>query len=60
MLALRLILKDKDGNQHCLPFSGSNPGGLDVFEKEGTSEKGCIIGVSRMFYLKPVWFFVFC
>ena len=54
MLALRLILKDKDGNQHCLPFSGSNPGGLDVFEKEGTSEKGCIIGVSRMFYLKPV------
>ena len=39
-LALRLFLKDKGGEQHCLvPFVGSNLGGWDVFEKEVTSEK---------------------
>ena len=26
MLALRLMLKDKGGKQHCLPFVGSNLG----------------------------------
>ena len=26
MLALRLIIKDKGGKQHCLPFVGSNLG----------------------------------
>ena len=41
MLALRLFLIDKGGGkQHCLiPFVGSNQGGWDIFEKEGTSEK---------------------
>ena len=38
MLALRLILKDRGGKQHCLPFVGSN---LWV-KKEGTSEKDAL------------------
>ena len=43
MLALRLILKDKGGKQYCLtPFVGSNLGGWDIFEKEGTSEKDAL------------------
>ena len=42
-LALRLILKDKGGKQHCLPFVGSNLGRAeDIFEKEGTSEKDAL------------------
>ena len=39
MFALRLILKDKGGKQHCLPFAGSNLGVEIFFEKERTSEK---------------------
>ena len=43
MLALSLFLKDKGGGkQHCLiPFVGLCliPGGLNIFEKDGTSEK---------------------
>ena len=42
MLALMLILKDKGGKQHCLPFVGSNLGGCDIFEKEETSEKDAL------------------
>ena len=30
---LRLILKDKDGKQHCLPFVGSNLG-VEIFLKK--------------------------
>ena len=34
MLALRLILKDKGGKQHCLiPFVGSNLG-VEIFSKK--------------------------
>ena len=38
MLTLRLILKDKGGKQHCLPFVG----GWDIFEKEGILEKDAL------------------
>ena len=38
MLALRLILKDKDGKQHCLPFVGSNLG-FGIFFKKGENQK---------------------
>ena len=38
MLALRLILKDKGGKQHCLPFAGSNLG-FDIFLKKGENQK---------------------
>ena len=38
MLSLGLLLKDKGGKQHCLPFAG----GWDIFEKEGTSEKDAL------------------
>ena len=40
-ISLRLILKDKGGEQHCLPFSCFLPRGWDIFEKEGTSS-GCV------------------
>ena len=61
MLALRLIVKDKGGKQHCLPFVGFNLG-VEIFLEEGTSPKDtwnrglrhlCIlcIGVSRKFYI---------
>ena len=33
MLTLRLILKDKGGKQHCLPFVGSNLG-VEIFLKK--------------------------
>ena len=33
MLALRLILKDKGGKQHCLPFVSSNLG-VKIFLKK--------------------------
>ena len=39
MLALRLILKDKGGKQHCLTFVGSNLGVEIFLEKKETSEK---------------------
>ena len=60
MLALRLILKDKGGKQHCLPFVDSNLG-VRIFLKRENIRKGyrglghlCIlcIGVSRKFYAK--------
>ena len=41
MLALRLILKDKGGKQHCLPFVGSNLG-VDIFLKVEISEKDAL------------------
>ena len=38
ILALRLFLKDNSGGkQHCLI-----PGGWDIFEKDGTSEKDAL------------------
>ena len=40
MLALRLILKDKGGKEHCLPFVGSNLGLIS--KKEGKSEKSAL------------------
>ena len=67
MLALRLIVKDKGGKQHCLPFVGFNLG-VEIFLEEGTSPKDtwnrglrhlCIlcIGVSRKFYAKACLLF---
>ena len=41
MLALRLILKDMGGKQHCLPFVGFNLG-LIYFSKKGNIRKGCV------------------
>ena len=38
MLALRLILKDKGGKQHCLPFVGSNLG-VEIFLKNSEHQK---------------------
>ena len=63
MLALRLILKDKGGKQHCLPFVGSNLWlGILFLKREHQKRmrwnRGlrhlCIlcIGVSRKFYAK--------
>ena len=69
MLALRLILKDKGGKQHCLPFVASNLG-VEIFLKKREHQKRmrqnrglkhlCIlcIGVSRKFYAKPVCFLI--
>ena len=42
MLALRVILKDKGGKQHCLPFASFNLGVEIFFEKEEISEKECV------------------
>ena len=42
MLVLRIILKDKGGKQHCLPFAGSNLGDRYISEKEETSEKDAL------------------
>ena len=41
-VSLRLILEDKGGKQHCLPISWFWTWGWDIFEKEGTSKKGCV------------------
>ena len=38
MLALRLILKDKGGKQHCLPFVGSNLV-IEIFLKKREHQK---------------------
>ena len=38
MLALRLILKDKGGKQHCLPFVGSNLE-VEIFLKKRELQK---------------------
>ena len=69
MLALELILKDKGGKQHCLPFVGSNLGG-EIFLKKREHQKRmrwnrglrhlCILcfGVSRKFCAKPVCFLI--
>ena len=38
MLTLRLILKDKGGKQHCLPFVGSNLG-VEIFLKKREHQK---------------------
>ena len=70
MLALRLILKDKDGKQRCLSFVGSNLG-VEIFLKKREHQKRmrwnrglrhlCIlcIEVSRKFYVKPVCLLIF-
>ena len=69
ILALELILKDKGGKQHCLPFIGSNLGfGIFLKKREHQKRMGwnrgmrhlCIlcIGVSRKFYAKPVCFLI--
>ena len=39
---MSLILTDKGGKKHCLPFFGSNPWVQTFFENEGISEKGCV------------------
>ena len=69
MLALRLILKDKGGKQHCLPLVGSSLG-VEIFLKKREHQKRmrgnrglrhpCIfcIEVSRKFYAKPVCFLI--
>ena len=41
-VSLTLILKDKGGKQHCSPICWFEPGSWDIFEKEGTSEKGYV------------------
>ena len=41
MLALRLMLKDKGGKQHCLPFVGSNLG-VEIFWRRENIRKGCV------------------
>ena len=41
-VSLGLILKDKGGKQHCLPICWFHTEGGDIFEKEQTSEKGCV------------------
>ena len=41
ILVLTLILKNKGGKQHCLPFVGSNLG-LRYFWKRGNIRKGCL------------------
>ena len=41
MLALRLMLMEKGGQQRCLPSIGSNLGIEMFLKKEGTSEKWC-------------------
>ena len=68
MLALRLILKDKGGKQHSLPFVGSNLG-VEIFLKKREHQKRMrwnrglrhlstlCIGVSRKLYAKSVYFF---
>ena len=38
MVALRLILKRKDGKQHSLPFAGSNLG-VEIFLKKRVHQK---------------------
>ena len=35
-------MKDKGGKQYCSPFFWLWPGGLDIYEKEGTSGKGWV------------------
>ena len=35
-------MKEKGGKQHIYPFFGSILNCWDIFEKEGTSEKGCV------------------
>ena len=42
MLALRLILKDKVGKQHCLPFVGSKLEVKIFLKKEVNIRKGCV------------------
>ena len=67
---MRLILKGKDGKQHCLtPFVGSNLG-VEIFLKKREHQKRmgwnrglrhlCIlcIGASRKFFAKPVCFLI--
>ena len=69
MSALRLILRDKRGKQHYLPFAGSNLE-VEIFLKKKEHQKRmrwnrglrhlCIlwIEVSRRFYAKPVCFLI--
>ena len=72
MLTSRLIFKDKDGKQHCLPFVGSYLG-VEIFLKKRKYEKGMTwnrglrhlgilcVGVWRKFYAKSVCFLIaFC
>ena len=60
MLALRLILKDKHGKQHCLPFVGSNLGveiSLKRGNRKGFEEKihaKAIVKVSREEHPLPI------
>ena len=51
ILALRLILKDKGGKQHSLPFVGSNLG-VEIFLR-WTIKKGC---VEIEYWGMPVYF----
>ena len=42
MLALMLILKDKGGKQHCLPFIGSNLGVAIFLKKREHQKRMCL------------------
>ena len=69
MSALRLIMKDRGGKQHCLPFVGSNLR-VEIFFKKREHQKRmrwnrrlrhlCIlcIWVSRKFYAKLACFLI--
>ena len=41
-LALRLILKEKGGKQHSLPFVGSNLGAVIFLKKREHQKKGAL------------------
>ena len=41
-VSVRLILKDKGGNQYCLPFCWFYSEGWDILEKKGVTGKGCL------------------
>ena len=66
---MRLILKEKSGKKHCLLISCFSPVGLDIFENDGTSEKGYVeiedwgfctlwIRVSRKLHLHLLYTYV--
>ena len=54
---MRLSLKKSFLGGIFLTPTGSNPGGWDIFDKEGTSKKGCIEIEDWVFYVHFVlWF----
>ena len=62
-------MKEKSGKKHCLLISCFSPVGLDIFENDGTSEKGYVeiedwgfstlwIRVSRKLHLHLLYTYV--